>query len=79
MFAPDILDLDRRFADLERLLARWHDARAEEREEQLNDARIEAEYQDMLDAEADALADAIDAGDCDADGEPIPYDTYRSA
>jgi hypothetical protein len=29
--------------------------------------------------EADALADAIEAGDCDADGEPVGYDMYRSA
>ncbi len=65
---PDILDLDRRFADLERLIGRWH----EEREEQRNDAQREQD-------DADALADAIDAGDCDEFGEPIPYDTYRSA
>ena len=29
-------------------------------------------------AAADALADAIEAGDCDADGEPVPYDWYRN-
>jgi hypothetical protein len=30
-------------------------------------------------AEADARADAIEAGDMDHDGNPIPYDTCRSA
>ncbi len=78
-FAALNLDLNNRIADLGAKLARWHDNREAELEEQRNDARIEAEYQDMLDAEADALADAIDAGDCAEDGEPIPHDTYRSA
>ncbi len=44
--------------------------REEEREEQRNDARREQD-------DADALADAIEAGDLDADGQAIPYARYH--
>ncbi len=71
-FAALNLDLNNRIADLGAKLARWHDNREAELEEQRNDARREQD-------EADALADAIDAGDCDEFGEPIPYPMYRSA
>jgi hypothetical protein len=43
-------------------------------------ADLEAElaaYREQRDA--DMLADAIEAGDCDRDGEPVGYDRYRSA
>ncbi len=63
---PDLLNLDTRLADLEALLRRWH----EERDAAAIDAQREQD-------DADALADAIDAGDCDADGEPISYDRYH--
>jgi hypothetical protein len=67
LFGALDLDLDARVAAL---LHRWHPDRVAEERDAAEDARVAAE--------ADALADAIDAGDCDADGEPIPYPTYRS-
>lgn len=45
--------------------------------------QLEAEAHDMLtdmaEMKAAELADAIEAGDLDADGTPIPYTPYRSA
>jgi hypothetical protein len=73
-FALD-LDLPARIADLDAQIARWH----ANQDEAADIDADEAEYQALLDAEADALADAQDAGDLDADGEPVEYDRYRSA
>lgn len=70
------LDLNARLRDLETKLARWHADREDERNEQLNDARADAEYDAMLAREAEELAAAVEAGECDADGEPVPFDRY---
>ncbi len=74
---PDLLNLDTRIMDLEALLRRWHEERDAAAEDAIEDAREIAAMERQAQDDADALADAIDAGDCDADGEPIEYDRYH--
>jgi uncharacterized small protein (DUF1192 family) len=71
------LDLDRRIAHLDRMIARWHAQMDEADADRQEQERADAEHLAQLDREADALADAIEAGDCAADGEPIGYDRYH--
>ncbi len=76
-------DLDRAIADVENRIARWRyqPSEIDLAEEAADAAADEADriaWAAEAQAEADRIADGIEAGDLDADGEPIGYPTYRS-